>query len=223
MRCYRRRVRAPGSTMASSHAAPNSFRVISRGRLRWLRKVGSRRRSQLQGPPSSTICWIGSFYSRIATRRSCDRPTQSSSRIGSRPGCRRPSSGRGMSCRSSGSGTGERSGSCDSGTRCVTMLGTCAQISPYWVAMEHYDAFLGHPDVQALTVRPFDSLDEREIWAKRNQALFGAARGGRRAHRLCLALDNSVAGARHHRPDMGGAHGTHDRQRQAPVSSGDAR
>ena len=48
------------------------------------------------------------------------------------------------------------------------------QISPYWVAMEHYDAFLGHPDVQALTVRPFDSLDEREIWAKRKQALYGA-------------------------------------------------
>jgi hypothetical protein len=48
------------------------------------------------------------------------------------------------------------------------------QISPYWVAMEHYDAFLGHPDVQALTVRPFDTLDEREVWAKRNQALYGA-------------------------------------------------
>jgi hypothetical protein len=48
------------------------------------------------------------------------------------------------------------------------------QISPYWVAMEHYDAFLGHPDVQALTVRPFDSLDERELWARRNQAIYGA-------------------------------------------------
>ncbi|HZA87730.1 MAG TPA: hypothetical protein VE466_12710 [Acidimicrobiales bacterium] len=48
------------------------------------------------------------------------------------------------------------------------------QISPYWVAMEHYDAFLGHPDVQALTVRPFDSLDERELWARTNQAIYGA-------------------------------------------------
>jgi len=53
---------------------------------------------------------------RIATRSWCDRPTQSSLRSGSRPGCRRPSSGRGMWCRSSGSGTGERSDSCDSGT-----------------------------------------------------------------------------------------------------------
>jgi hypothetical protein len=25
-----------------------------------------------------------------------------------------------------------------------------------------------------LTVHPFDSLDEREVWAKRNQALYGA-------------------------------------------------
>ena len=48
------------------------------------------------------------------------------------------------------------------------------QISPYWVAMEHYDAFLGHPDVQNLD-RPSVRLhDEREIWAKRNQALYGA-------------------------------------------------
>jgi hypothetical protein len=45
------------------------------------------------------------------------------------------------------------------------------KISPYWVAMEHYDAFLGHPDVQALTVSPFASLDEREDWARHNQAL----------------------------------------------------
>jgi hypothetical protein len=48
------------------------------------------------------------------------------------------------------------------------------QISPYWVAMEHHDAFLGHPDVQALTVSPFASLDEREDWARHNQALYGA-------------------------------------------------
>jgi len=48
------------------------------------------------------------------------------------------------------------------------------QISPYWPVMGKYDAFLGHPDVQALTVRPFDPLDQREAWSKRNQAMYGA-------------------------------------------------
>lgn len=47
------------------------------------------------------------------------------------------------------------------------------RISPYWVAMEHYDAFVGHPDQQADTVEPFDDLASRLEWAKRNQALYG--------------------------------------------------
>lgn len=48
------------------------------------------------------------------------------------------------------------------------------RISPYWVAMEHYNAFLGHPDQQASTVRPFDDLESRLAWARRNQALYGS-------------------------------------------------
>ena len=50
------------------------------------------------------------------------------------------------------------------------------QISPYWVAMEHYDAFLGHPDVQALTV-PSVRLPLRSA----SQTRSAAAPGGRRA------------------------------------------
>jgi hypothetical protein len=48
------------------------------------------------------------------------------------------------------------------------------QISPYWVVMDQYDASLGHPDVQALTVRPFDPVDQREVWSRRNQEIYGA-------------------------------------------------
>jgi hypothetical protein len=48
------------------------------------------------------------------------------------------------------------------------------RISPYWVAMEHYDAFLGHPRQQPTTVRPFDDLQDRLEWARRNQALYGS-------------------------------------------------
>lgn len=47
------------------------------------------------------------------------------------------------------------------------------RISPYWVAMEHYDAFVGHPDRQADIVRPFDDLETRLEWARRNQQLYG--------------------------------------------------
>ena len=48
------------------------------------------------------------------------------------------------------------------------------RISPYWVALEHYDAFVGHPEAQAHTVKPFDDVDDRVEWAARNQALYGA-------------------------------------------------
>lgn len=48
------------------------------------------------------------------------------------------------------------------------------RISPYWVAMDHYDAFVGHPDQQASTVRPFDDLETRLAWARQNQALYGS-------------------------------------------------
>lgn len=48
------------------------------------------------------------------------------------------------------------------------------QISPYWLALEQYDAFLGHPDTQRHIVQPFDELDDRVEWAARNQALYGA-------------------------------------------------
>lgn len=48
------------------------------------------------------------------------------------------------------------------------------RISPYWVAVEHYDAFVGHPDLQIATARPFSSLEELEQWARRNQALYSA-------------------------------------------------
>lgn len=47
------------------------------------------------------------------------------------------------------------------------------QISPYWVALDRYDAFTGHPDLQAATARPFSSVEELETWAKRNQAVYG--------------------------------------------------
>jgi hypothetical protein len=48
------------------------------------------------------------------------------------------------------------------------------QISPYWPALEHYDAFLGHPDLQAAIARPFSSVDDLESWARRNQAVYGS-------------------------------------------------
>lgn len=48
------------------------------------------------------------------------------------------------------------------------------RISPYWVAMDHYNAFIGHPDEQAGTVRPFDDLETRLAWARRNQSLYGS-------------------------------------------------
>lgn len=48
------------------------------------------------------------------------------------------------------------------------------RISPYWVAMEHYNAFLGHPDQQMSTVRPFHDVERRQSWARRNQALYGS-------------------------------------------------
>lgn len=47
-------------------------------------------------------------------------------------------------------------------------------VSPYWVALDRYDAFTGHPDLQAATARPFSSVEELEKWAKRNQAVYGA-------------------------------------------------
>jgi len=48
------------------------------------------------------------------------------------------------------------------------------QISPYWPALEHYDAFIGHPDAQRHIVQPFDDVDDRVEWASRNQAVYGA-------------------------------------------------
>ncbi len=48
------------------------------------------------------------------------------------------------------------------------------QISPYWLALEQYDAFLGHPDTHPHIVQPYHELDERVEWASRNQALYGA-------------------------------------------------
>ncbi len=48
------------------------------------------------------------------------------------------------------------------------------QISPYWPALEHYDAFLGHPDLQAAIARPFNSVEDLESWARRNQAVYGS-------------------------------------------------
>ncbi len=48
------------------------------------------------------------------------------------------------------------------------------RISPYWVTLEHHDAFLGHPNLQSQIVRPFDDPDERVKWAQRNQALYAA-------------------------------------------------
>ena len=48
------------------------------------------------------------------------------------------------------------------------------QISPYWPALEQYDAFIGHPDAQLHIVQPFDDLDIRVEWASRNQAVYGA-------------------------------------------------
>jgi hypothetical protein len=48
------------------------------------------------------------------------------------------------------------------------------RISPYWVTLEHHDAFLGHPKIQPQVVRPFDDPDERVKWARRNQALYTA-------------------------------------------------
>lgn len=48
------------------------------------------------------------------------------------------------------------------------------QISPYWPALENYDAFIGHPDVQRHVVQPFDDFDDRVEWASRNQGLYGA-------------------------------------------------
>ena len=47
-------------------------------------------------------------------------------------------------------------------------------ISPYWVALENYDAFAGHPDHQASTARPFSTVEELEAWARENQALYSA-------------------------------------------------
>ena len=48
------------------------------------------------------------------------------------------------------------------------------RISPYWVTLEHHDAFLGHPNIQPQIVRPFDDPDERVKWARRNQTLYSA-------------------------------------------------
>lgn len=50
---------------------------------------------------------------------------------------------------------------------------TDEQISPYWVALEHYDPFLGHPDIQAATAQPFRSVEDLESWARRNQTVYG--------------------------------------------------
>lgn len=59
------------------------------------------------------------------------------------------------------------------------------QISPYWRALEQYDAFLGHPETQRHIVQPFDELDDRVEWASRNQALYG---GFLRWRSLCSNL-----------------------------------
>lgn len=48
------------------------------------------------------------------------------------------------------------------------------RISPYWAAMQHYDAFVGHPDLQAEVVEPFDDLDSRQARARRNQTLYSS-------------------------------------------------
>jgi hypothetical protein len=60
------------------------------------------------------------------------------------------------------------------GHNVVDQAGNVAErISPYWVALEHYDAFVGHPDLQTVTSRPFQSVEDLEQWARRNQALYG--------------------------------------------------
>lgn len=56
----------------------------------------------------------------------------------------------------------------------VAAGGVEEQISPYWAALEHYDAFLGHPDLQAAIARPFSSVEDLESWARRNQAVYGS-------------------------------------------------
>ena len=48
------------------------------------------------------------------------------------------------------------------------------RVSPYWAAMQHYDAFVGHPDLQAATLGPFETLDSRQARARRNQALYSS-------------------------------------------------
>jgi hypothetical protein len=61
------------------------------------------------------------------------------------------------------------------GHKVVDQAGNVTErISPYWVALERYDAFAGHPDLQACLTRPFRSIDDLEGWARRNQALYGA-------------------------------------------------
>ncbi|HVV37558.1 MAG TPA: hypothetical protein VHC63_13190 [Acidimicrobiales bacterium] len=46
------------------------------------------------------------------------------------------------------------------------------QISPYWLAMEHYDALAGHPSTQEQLLRPFRELEDSVKWAKTSQQLY---------------------------------------------------
>lgn len=48
------------------------------------------------------------------------------------------------------------------------------RVSPYWVALERYDPFTGHPDHQASTARPFSTVEQVEAWARENQQLYSA-------------------------------------------------
>ena len=48
------------------------------------------------------------------------------------------------------------------------------RVSPYSPALDHYNALLGHPDLQASVNQPFDDLEDRAGWARRNQAIYGA-------------------------------------------------
>jgi hypothetical protein len=47
-------------------------------------------------------------------------------------------------------------------------------ISPYWVALDQHDAFLGRPATQLNLARPFDDPDESVKSARRNQAIYEA-------------------------------------------------
>lgn len=46
------------------------------------------------------------------------------------------------------------------------------RVSPYWRIFEHYDAFVGHPELQQSVNHPFRPTDERRERAERNQRIY---------------------------------------------------